>query len=209
MSGRSFVVGITGASGAAYAPRLLELLGASGARIHLIVTPWGRRLLKDELGMATLDLDALTRGHAELVQVHNDKDVGAAPGSGSFRHDGMVVLPCSANTLGRIASGMTENLIQRAAACTLKERRRLVLCHRETPLSLIEIENMATVTRAGGIIAPLNPGFYLSPSGISDLVDYMAARILDLLGVEHGLDSNWGDHLEAVEGGDPSFGDDS
>ena len=200
MSSRSFVVGITGASGAAYAPRLLELLGGSGAEIHLIITPWGRRLLKDELGMSSLDLDVLTRGHADRVRMHNDNDVGAAPGSGSFRHDGMVILPCSANTLGRIASGMTENLIQRAAACALKERRRLILCHRETPLSLIEIENMATVTRSGGIIAPLNPGFYLAPSGISDLIDYMVARILDLLDVPHSLDTNWGDHVDAVSG---------
>ena len=108
--------------------------------------------------------------------------MGAAPASGSFVHDGMVIVPCSANTLGRIAGGMTENLVQRAAACTLKERRKLVICHRETPLSLIEIENMALVTRAGGIIAPLNPGFYLKPTRIEDLVDYMAARVLDVLG---------------------------
>ena len=197
MSGRRFVVGITGASGAAYAPRLLEVLGQSGAEIHLIVTPWGRRLLKDELGIRSMDLDALTRGHADQVRLHNDKDVGAAPGSGSFVHDGMVVIPCSANTLARVACGMTENLIQRAASCALKERRRLVLCHRETPLSLIDIENMASVTRAGGIIAPLNPGFYLSPNAVNDLIDYMVARVLDLLGVEHSLDTSWEDHLNS------------
>ena len=90
---------------------------------------------------------------------------------------------------------MTENLVQRAASCTLKERRRLVVCHRETPLSLIDIENMATVTRAGGIIAPMNPGFYLNPQSIGDLVDYMAARVLDVLGVGHELDVHWDEHL--------------
>ena len=90
---------------------------------------------------------------------------------------------------------MTENLVQRAAACTLKERRKLVICHRETPLSLIEIENMASVTRAGGIIAPLNPGFYLKPTRIDDLVDFMAARILDVLGVRHDLDVHWDEQL--------------
>lgn len=195
MSGR-FVVGITGASGAAYAQRLLELLAANNAEIHLLVTSWGRRLLKDELGMGRLDTDLLTRGHGDNVVVHNDSDVGAAPGSGSFAHDGMVIVPCSANSLGRIAGGMTENLLQRAAACALKERRKLVICHRETPLSLIDIENMATVTRAGGIIAPLNPGFYLGPDSIDDLVDFMVGRVLDLLGVEHGLATSWEEHLE-------------
>ena len=145
--------------------------------------------------MDRFDLDVLTRGHADRVRVHNENDVGGIPGSGSFVHDGMVIVPCSANTLGRIAAGMTDNLVHRAAACTLKERRKLVICHRETPLSLIEIENMATVTRAGGIIAPLNPGFYLKPTGIDDLVDFMAARILDVLGVRHELDVHWDEHL--------------
>ena len=148
MSDRRFVVAVTGASGAAYVGRLLEVLGASGAEIHLMVSKWGWRLIHDELGFGKGQLDELSGGYGDSIVLHNDNDVGAAPGSGSFVHDGMVILPCSANTLGRIASGMTENLVQRAAACCLKERRRLVLCHRETPLSLIEIENMAAVTRA-------------------------------------------------------------
>ena len=128
MSGR-FIVGITGASGALYAQRLMELLAASNAEIHLLVTAWGRRLLKDELGMGRLDTDLLTGGRGRNVIIHNDNDVGAAPGSGSFQHDGMVIVPCSANSLGRIAGGMTENLVQRAAACALKERRKLEICH--------------------------------------------------------------------------------
>lgn len=193
---RRFIVGITGASGAAYAQRLVELLAANDAEIHLLVSAWGRRLLKDELGMGRLDTDLLTGGRGGNVIVHNDNDVGAAPGSGSFVHDGMVIVPCSANSLGRIAGGMTENLVQRAAACALKERRKLVICHRETPLSLIDIENMATVTRAGGIIAPLNPGFYLGPDSVEDLVDFMVGRILDLLGVEHRLATSWEQHLD-------------
>ena len=195
MTGPRIVVGITGASGAAYAQRVLSLLAAADCEIHLIISKLGRRLISDELGLSGSDLDALTNGRADRIQLHNDGDIGAAPASGSFVHDGMVIIPCSANTLGRIAGGMTENLVQRAAACTLKERRKLVICHRETPLSLIEIENMAAVTRAGGIIAPMNPGFYLKPTTIDDLIDFMAARVLDVLGVRHGLDVHWDEHL--------------
>lgn len=191
MSTPRFIVGITGASGAIYALRLLESLAERECEIHLLVTTWGRRLLFDELGIRRIDPDALTAGRGDRVVLHNDNDIGASPGSGSFLHDGMIVVPCSANTLGRIAGGMTENLVQRAAACALKERRKLILCHRETPLSLIEIENMARVTRAGAILAPLNPGFYLGPESIDDLVDFMVARIMDLLGMKHDLDLRW------------------
>ncbi|MEC8817927.1 MAG: UbiX family flavin prenyltransferase [Planctomycetota bacterium] len=195
MRKRRIIVAVTGASGAIYAQRVVSLLAEADCEVHLVVSKLGRRLLHDELGHDGLDLEALPDGRPEAVQVHSDGDVGAAPGSGSFVHEGMVIVPCSANTLGRIAGGMTENLVQRAASCTLKERRRLVICHRETPLSLIDIENMATVTRAGGIIAPMNPGFYLNPESIGDLVDYMAARVLDVLGVGHELDVHWDEHL--------------
>ena len=195
MRKRRIIVAVTGASGAIYAQRVVSLLAEADCEVHLVVSKLGRRLLHDELGHDGLDLEALTDGRPEAVQVHSDGDVGAAPGSGSFVHEGMVIVPCSANTLGRIAGGMTENLVQRAASCTLKERRRLVICHRETPLSLIDIENMATVTSAGGIIAPMNPGFYLNPESIGDLVDYMAARVLDVLGVGHELDVHWDEHL--------------
>ena len=195
MTVRRVIVGITGASGALYAKRVLELLAEQDCEIHLLVTTWGRRLLFDELGIRRVDADALTGGRGDRVVIHNDNDIGAAPGSGSFMHDGMVILPCSANTLGRIAGGMTENLVQRAAACALKERRKLILCHRETPLSLIEIENMAKVTRAGAVIAPLNPGFYLGPKSIDDLVEFMAGRILDLLGFPHNIDVRWDENL--------------
>lgn len=195
MASRRFVVAVTGASGAAYAQRLLHHLVRSDATVELIVTAWGRRLIKDELGMGRFDLDELTGGHGDRVRLHNENDVGGIPGSGSFVHDGMVVIPCSANTLARIASGLTDNLVHRAASCTLKEGRRLVLCHRETPLTLIEIENMAAVTRAGGIIAPLNPGFYLGPDTLDDILDFMAGRVLDLLGVEHQLSTRWEDRV--------------
>ena len=189
------VVGITGASGAAYARRVLELLADAGVEIHLTVSALGRRLLFEELGLSRLDADALTGGRGELVTIHNDNDVGASIASGSFQHDGMVIVPCSSNTLGSIAAGIGDNLVKRAAAVTLKERRKLILAYRESPASHIDLCNMKRVSEAGAIVAPLAPGFYLRPATIDDLVDFMAGRLLDLLGVPHDLDVRWEEHL--------------
>jgi len=188
---RVVIIGITGASGALYAARTMELLAAAEVRMHLTVTKLGRRLLADELGMKKVDADMLTGGRGGMVTVHGDSDLGAPIASGSFLHDGMVIVPCSGNTLGAIAAGITENLTQRAAAVTLKERRRLVLAHRESPLSHIDILNMQRLSEAGAIIAPLAPGFYLLPRTVEDLVDFMAGKLLDLLGVEHDLATRW------------------
>ena len=209
------VVGVSGASGAAYATRLLELLLDGGHEVHLVVTEFGRRLLSEELGIKRLDLESLVptlnrpenglrhgpRTGAGLptrrLIVHPHKDVGAVIASGSFLHDGMVVIPCSSAALGYIATGSGLNLLARAAAVTLKERRPLILVHRETPLSLIDIENMRRVTLAGGIIAPANPGFYLGPKSVGDLVDFVVAKVLDLLKIEHDLKNRWAEHLTA------------
>jgi 4-hydroxy-3-polyprenylbenzoate decarboxylase len=201
---RRFVIGISGASGAVYATRLLEeLLAWQGrAQVHLVATEYGRRLLNDELGVTTLDLPSLCPGLAsrlgpdaasasQRLVVHPHKDVGAVIASGSFLHDGMVVVPCSSTALGYIANGSGSNLLGRAAMVTLKERRRLILVHRETPLSLIDIRNMEAVTLAGGIIAPANPGFYLGPASVSDLVDFVVGKCLDLLSVPHALNTRW------------------
>jgi 4-hydroxy-3-polyprenylbenzoate decarboxylase len=189
------VIGITGASGATYARRVMELLAEAGVEMHLAVSGLGRRLLFEELDMKRVDPDALTGGHGGLVTVYNDNDVGAVIASGSFVHDGMVIVPCSANTLGAIAAGLGDNLVKRAAAVALKERRRLVLGYREMPASHIDICNMKRLSEAGAIIAPLSPGFYLRPKSIDDLVDFVAGRILDLLGVEHALDTRWEEHV--------------
>ncbi len=185
------VIGITGASGAPYAVRAIEVLAESGVEIHLACSAHGRRLLFDELGMKRLDADELTGGRGERLTIHNDNDVGAVLGSGSFLHDGMIVVPCSGNSLAKIATGVTDNLVQRAAAVTLKERRRLVIAHRESPLSMIELDNMRRVTEAGAIVAPLAPGFYLLPKRVEDLVDFMVGKLLDLVGVPHALDTRW------------------
>ena len=198
---KRIVVGISGASGAAYAQRLISLLTAGGVEVHLVVSPLGQRLLHDELGMEGVDLETLARlreGPPEVaaagkIILYNYRDVGAAIASGSFRHDGMIIIPCSSNSLSAVATGSSQNLLHRAAQVTLKERRKLVLVHRETPLSLIDIRNMAAATEAGAILCPANPGFYLLPKSIDDLVDFIVARVLDLVGFEHSLNIRWGE----------------
>jgi 4-hydroxy-3-polyprenylbenzoate decarboxylase len=200
---KTFVVGISGASGADYARRVLECLLLSGAEVHLVVSEYGMRLLYDELRVKRLELPELLptiadRHDAEELDKrlirHPNKDVGAVIASGSFLHDGMVVVPCASTSLATIASGAGNNLLTRAAMVTLKERRPLIICHRETPLNLIDIEAMRTITLAGGIVCPTNPGFYLHPKSVGDLIDFMAGKILDLLGVQHDLNTRWADH---------------
>lgn len=185
------VIGITGASGAAYSVRVIELLAAAEIEIHLAVSVLGRRLLFDELGMTRIDPEALTAGRGHLLTLHNDNDLGASIASGSFLHQGMIIVPCSSNTLGKIAGGITDNLVQRAASVTLKERRRLILAYRESPVSHIDIINMQRLSEAGAIIAPLAPGFYLLPKTVDDLVDFMAGKLLDLVGAPHELKTRW------------------
>ncbi len=195
---KRIVVGISGASGAIYARRTIHLLLAADVDTHLVVSPLGQRLLHDELGLEGLDVEALTGrtavgGMVPGLTVHHYRDVGASIASGSFRHDGMVIVPCSVNSLSAVAHGRADNLLHRAAAVALKERRRLVLVHRETPLSLVEIRNMAAATETGAIVCPANPGFYLLPQTIDDLVDNVVGRVLDLLDVPHHLHVRWGE----------------
>lgn len=198
------VVGISGASGAAYATRLLEALLADGHEVHLVATEYGRQLLHDELAISRLTVEQLTprlahrareleEGPRRRLWVHPHKDVGAVIASGSFLHDGMVVVPCSSTALGYIATGSGSNLLGRAAMVTLKERRTLVLVHRESPLSYIDIKNMEAVTLAGGIIAPANPGFYLLPKTVEEIVDFVVGKCLDLLKIPHDLKVRWAD----------------
>ena len=199
-TGKRFVVGITGASGAIYTLRLLDQLLILGNEVHLVVTDFGKRLLVDELNISSISLDTLCphlandQHHAHyrsLLIIHPNKDVGAVIATGSFLHDGMVILPCSSTSMGAIATGSGSNLLTRAAAVTLKERWPLIICHRESPLNLIDIENMRTLTLAGAIIAPTNPGLYLNPQSLNDLVDFIAGKSLDLLGIKHNLDTRW------------------
>jgi 4-hydroxy-3-polyprenylbenzoate decarboxylase len=186
------VVGISGASGAPYGVRLIELLTIRGIEVHVAVSDLGRRLLGEEAGIAPVTAEALAgSGDPNLVTIHSGRDMGAVIASGSFRHDGMVIVPCSSNTLGALAAGMTTTLLQRAAAVTLKEGRKLILAHRETPLSRIDIGNMDRLSGAGAQIVPLSPGFYMQPRTIDDLIDFMVGRLLDHLEIDHDLPVRW------------------
>ena len=185
------VTAITGASGALYAQRFIQGLVMAGVSTHLVVSPLGRRLLHDELGMETLDLPKLAGASDHRITLYNYNDVGAKLASGSFLHDGMVIIPCSSNTLAEVAHGLGDNLISRAAAVTLKERRKLVLVHREMPLSPIDINNYKALSDAGVILAPANPGFYLNPTTIGEIADFVAGQLLDLVGVKHTIDTRW------------------
>jgi 4-hydroxy-3-polyprenylbenzoate decarboxylase len=185
------VTAITGASGAAYAHRFIQGLVAARVNVHLVVSPLGRRLLHDELGMEVVDPEALAGTKDHTITLYNYNDVGAKLASGSFLHDGMVIVPCSSNTLAEVAHGLGGNLISRAAAVTLKERRKLILVHREMPLSPMDVNNYKVLSDAGVILASANPGFYLNPTTVGEIVDFVAGKLLDLLGVEHSMETRW------------------
>lgn len=182
---------ITGASGALYAQRLAQCVVESGAHLHLVISPLGRRLLFDELGIRRVTIESLLGRPAANATLYSYQDVGARIASGSFLTDGMVICPCSSNTLGAVAAGTGGSLITRAASVTLKEARRLIIVHREMPCSPIELENMLRLSRAGAIICPANPGFYLLPQTVGDLVDFVVGKVLDLLSIPHGLHTRW------------------
>ena len=201
-------LGITGASGAPYARRLLQALSASGCEVGVTVSGAAVEVLATELyGDARLSRDEVlarfTEGVSEQVTVYEPNDWRAPYASGSARVDGYVICPCSMGTLGALASGVMSNLIQRAASVALKEGRRLVVMPRETPLSDIHLENMLRLRRAGATILFLAPGFYHRAETVDDLVDFIVARCLDQLGLEHSLTRRWGQDAErsAGEGG--------
>jgi 4-hydroxy-3-polyprenylbenzoate decarboxylase len=192
------IVGITGASGAIYAVRLLETLLAAGRDVHLSISPSGRDVIRHELDL-DIDLDNFDAsfhkaGNGIAGQLHyfHHQDFMAPMASGSFLTGGMVICPCSGSTLSSVAAGSATNLIQRAAEVQLKERRKLVLVPREAPLSLAHIDNMRRVTEAGGVILPASPGFYHGEQSVDELVNFVVARICDQLGVEHVLTRRWG-----------------
>ncbi len=197
---RPIVMAVTGASGAPYAVRLLEALVQRKRLVSLIVSDHGLRLLDTEMGIASVSAlrDRVgTAGWDAVVRVYDDRDRGAAPASGSALSAGMVICPCSMGTVSAIAVGASRSLVERAADVALKERRPLVLVPRESPYSAIHLENMLTLTRAGAVVLPASPGFYHRPQSIDDLVNFVVARVLDHLGVEHGLVPRWGSESSA------------
>jgi flavin prenyltransferase len=183
---RRIVVAISGATGAVYGARLLQVLReADGVETHLVVSDAGWRNLELELGLSRADVEALAD------RTHDVRNVGAALASGSFGCAGMVVAPCSMRTLAAIAHGMGDTLITRAADVMLKERRRLVLMVRESPLNLAHLRNMVAATEMGAIVAPPLPAFYLMLQTVQDAIDSSVARVLDLLDVPHALSQRW------------------
>jgi len=183
---RRLIVAVSGASGATYAVRMLQALReAGGIESHLVVSDAGWRNIELETGM---DRAAVERLAHKLHDVH---DVGASIASGSFRCDGMAIVPCSMRTLAAVAHGLADNLITRAADVMLKERWRLVLMVRESPLNLAHLRNMVSATEMGAIVCPPMPAFYLRPQSVQDIVDASVARVLDLLEVPHELSARW------------------
>jgi 4-hydroxy-3-polyprenylbenzoate decarboxylase len=183
---RRLIVAITGASGARYGVRLLQLLRASEAiETHLMISDAAALNLHHELDLKRKDIESIAH------HVHSVRDIGACVASGSFRADGMVIAPCSMKTLAAVAHGMCDNLISRAADVTLKERRRLVLLVRETPFNLAHLRNMTAVTEMGGIIFPPLPALYQRPQSIDEMIDHTVGRVMEMLGVEQTLAPEW------------------
>jgi 4-hydroxy-3-polyprenylbenzoate decarboxylase len=196
---RSIAVAITGASGAIYAMRTLAALLERGCHIELVVSDYGRRLLRDELG-DTASIDKLTEYLAAkygaavrngATTIYSNKDLGAKIASGSQGCEGMVVVPCSMKSLAGIAHGLSRNLVERAADVMLKERRLLIIVPRETPMSLPQLKNMVLCAEAGAMIMPAMPAFYQMPQTLDDLADFMAGKILSAFGFEHDLYPAW------------------
>jgi len=196
---KPIAVGVTGASGAIYAVRTIAALLERGCEVDVVVSEFGRRLLRDELGeSATVgvledylrDTYGATVGNG-TIRIHSNKDIGATIASGSYACSGMVIVPCSMKTLAGVAHGLSRNLVERAADVVLKEHRRLVLVPRETPMSLPQLKNLVLCSEAGAVILPAMPAFYQRPRTLDDLADFMAGKILSALGFEHQLYPSW------------------
>jgi 4-hydroxy-3-polyprenylbenzoate decarboxylase len=198
-SGRSVALAITGASGALYATRTMAALLSQGAHVELVVSDYGRRLLRDELGEGAA-VERLVPFLADKygpevkagsVNLHSNRDLGAAIASGSHLCSGMAIVPCSMKTLAGVAHGLSRSLVERAADVMLKERRTLVIVPRETPMSLPQLRNMVLCAEAGAVVLPAMPAFYQLPSTLDDLADFMAGKILSALGFAHELFPAW------------------
>lgn len=179
------VVAITGASGVIYGIRLLQALQELKIETHLILTAWGARTVEIETDETVDDVRSLA------TKVYEDSDMAAAISSGSFRVDGMAIVPCSMKTLASIANGFDDSLVSRAAGVCIKEQRKLVLVPRETPLSKIHLENMAKIAGVGAVILPAMPGFYHRPGNVDDLIDHVVGKVLDQFGIDHNLFKRW------------------
>ena len=181
-----FVIGISGASGAIYGIRTLEILKTLGIETHVIVSQWGLKNIEIETGKKLDNISSL------CTKLYSNDSLAAPVSSGSFLHSGMIIVPCSMKTLASICNGQDDTLISRAAGVTLKESRRLVVVPRETPLSKIHLTNMLKLAEAGAVILPAMPGFYQKPTSIGDIIDHLVGKILDQFGIDHDLSVRWG-----------------
>ncbi len=188
---KTIVLGFSGASGAIYGRRLLDILSTLGCDVHVIATDMAKQVFEDELGVKEFSEMGLLGRPCDNISFHENDSLLSQLASGSFQADAMVICPCSSHSIASIASGLADTLLLRSAYVTLKQRRKLILVHREVPLTAIDLANMLTITNAGGIICPASPGFYTNPEDISDLVDSIVGRILDLLDVHHNLPIRW------------------
>jgi 4-hydroxy-3-polyprenylbenzoate decarboxylase len=189
---RPVLVAMTGATGAIYGVRVLELLRELGIEAHLVVSRWAEATIRTETDRRVEDVRALA------TVVYEEGDLLAAPARGSFETAGMIVAPCSMRTLAAVANGISDNLIQRAAEVHVQERRKLVMLVRESPLSVIHLENMLRLARAGAVVAPPVPAFYAKLRSLDDMVDHTVGRALDQLGVEHARIRRWGERRAAL-----------
>jgi 4-hydroxy-3-polyprenylbenzoate decarboxylase len=200
MAATDLVLALTGASGAPYGLRLLEVLLRLGRTVHLTLSPSGAEVIEYELGrrvrLDRFELRELLGDAADglpgTVAYHDHRDFRAGIASGSFLTGGMVICPCSMGTVAAIAHGLSQNLIHRAADVHLKERRKLILVPRETPLNVIQLRNLTTCAEAGAVVLPAMPAFYTRPQTLQDQVDFVVGRVCDQLGIEHGLLRRWG-----------------
>ena len=193
MTAFPLVLAITGASGAPYGVRLLEVLARNRVPVWLITSEHGMRLLREECGIDSLDdLRHATGGDWSSVVSYPDQDRGALPASGSRRTAGMVICPCSMGTVAAVAGGTSRSLVERAADVTLKERRKLVLVTRETPLSVIHLRNMLSLAEAGAVMVPASPGFYHRPTRVDELIDFVVQRVLDQVDLGLEIAPRWG-----------------
>lgn len=194
MTGKKIAVGICGASGMPYARRLMEVLAESGASVYASASSAAKPIFKSELGLDFQDFANALSQKFPSVKFFDDFDFSAPIASGSFYFDAMAICPCSMKTLSRIATATGDNLICRAADVALKERRKLVLVARETPLSLIHLRNMVSVTEAGAVVLPACPAFYFKENTVKELVDFVVARTLSAMGIKQNLTAQWGEN---------------
>ncbi|MDX8415663.1 UbiX family flavin prenyltransferase [Intestinicryptomonas porci] len=196
MTGKKIAVGICGASGMPYARRLMEVLAESGASVYASASSAAKPIFKSELGIEFQDFANALSQKFPSVKFFDDFDFSAPIASGSFYFDAMAICPCSMKTLSRIATATGDNLICRAADVALKERRKLVLVARETPLSLIHLRNMVSVTEAGAVVLPACPAFYFKENTVKELVDFVVARTLSAMGIKQNLTAQWGEKYQ-------------